>query len=56
MTHLRITSNTSQKAQEQTWQTEESSSVLLATQRILQMDDNGAESWPVTDRGVSSDA
>ena len=46
-------SNPSLKAQEQTCQTEWWSSVLLATRMILQMDEIGAESWPVRDRGVS---
>jgi hypothetical protein len=38
------TSSTGQEALEQTWQTELWSRVLLATQRVLQMDENGAES------------
>jgi len=50
------TSNTSQEELEQIWQTEWWSSVLLAAQGVLQMDENGAESWSVKDRGVSSDA
>jgi len=50
------TSKPIQKAQEQTCQTEWWSSVLLATRRILQMDESGAGSWPVTDRDVSNNA